>query len=305
MMLTLKKKAMFKKLILILIPFCLLAMSFDAFAQDTDIQHLEEISDYTETTAKNTQFGFWDALSIALSIAALWFSYFTYSSQKGTEANTKKLSLDAQHNLLKDLIRHLYRNLVITYAIKTKLEDCDYQGYPSEEHLAKLKIPMSNIHLEAFYGKDEEYQKMHNLYLNLRNYNEEIDIVIAHMRNLSLSIDDIERDLGTLMFKPGFLIDKIIDVSEFVWKSDSVREAREQLNRAQNEKRNDKDNIPDQTPFKDFSVSPNHVFNRVFPDKPDFDNFMKKFHEDVEVDRGKNNQNAEKVYIIKAKRIIQ
>ena len=294
-----------KRLAIVLI-MILMAFSVDLFAQTSvNLQgdQLAEISSHTEETARNTKFGVWDAVSLAISIVALFFSFFTYWTQKGTETNTKKLSSDAQHNLLKDLIRHLYRNLVITFAIKTKLEDCDYQGYPSEEHLSKLKIPMNNIHLDAFYGKDAEYQKMHNLYLNLRNYNEEIDIIINHVRNLNLGKDDIKRDMGTLLFKPGYLIDKIIDVMRFVWKSDSEKETVEQLYRAQNEKRNDKDNIPDQSAIEELKVSPEHVFHRVFPDEKDFNDFMNKFYEDVKVDRGYNNQNAPKVHIIKAVRL--
>lgn len=293
------------KRIRFILSMLLIAICIQVVAQTPDItqdEHLEDISSYTEATAKNTKFGVWDGVSLAVSIIALLFSFFTYWAQKGTESNTKKLSSDAQHNLLKDLVRHLYRNLVITYAIKTKLDDCNYHGYPSEEHLSKLKIPMSNIHLDAFYGKDSEYQKMHNLYLNLRNYNEEIDIIITHVRNLNLSSENIKRDMGTLLFKPGYLIDNIIDVMQFVWKSDSVKEAMEQLDRAQNEKRNDKDNVPDISPIEELFIPPKHVFHRIFANDEAFDKFMVKFHEDVKVDRGWNNQNAEKVYIIKAVR---
>lgn len=296
---------MSRRLAIVLI-MIVMTVSVDLFAQ-TSVNlrgdRLEEISAYTEETARNTEFGIWDAVSLAISVIALLFSFFTYWAQKGTETNTKKLSSDAQHNLLKDLIRHLYRNLVITFAIKTKLEECDYQGYPSEEHLSKLKIPMNNIHLDAFYGKDAEYQKMHNLYLNMRNYNDEIDIIINHVRNLNMGKDVIKRDMGTLLFKPGYLIDKIIDVMHFVWKTDSEKETVEQLYRAQKEKRNDKDNIPDQSAIEELNVSPNHVFHRVFPDEREFNDFMNRFYEDVKVDRGCNNQNAAKVHIIKGARL--
>lgn len=76
---------------------------------------------------------------------------------------------------MNDLIRHLYRNYVKTYAIRTKLEDVEYKGYPSEDNFIKMYIPMENIHLEIFYG-DKAYSIIHTLYLQLRNYNVEVQV---------------------------------------------------------------------------------------------------------------------------------
>ena len=264
--------------------------------------HLENISNFTMQTAEHTEFSFWwDGFSVALSVFALLFSFFTYISQSKTQNNTKKLSLAAQHNLLKDLIRHLYRNLVITYTIKTKMDDCDYKGYPSEEHLTKLKVPMNNIHLEAFYGNDKQYEKMHKLYLNLRNYNEEIDIVASHMRNPDLSRDVIDRDLATLLFKPGFLIGCILDVISFIWKTDVHDEAKEQIKRAQDE-RNDDGNEECEKPFTPFEVGEKHVFQKIYDKPEELKTLLEKFNSEVKIERGLNSQRAEKVYIIKVER---
>ena len=98
--------------------------------------HLTNIQEFTRATAQNTTFEFWwDGFNILIAVIALLFSFFTYLSQKNTSDNTQKISQDTQRNLLLDLVRHLYRNLVITYTIKTKLEDISFEGYPSEEHL--------------------------------------------------------------------------------------------------------------------------------------------------------------------------
>ena len=160
-------------------------------------ESLKHIQQYTLETANNTTFEFWwDGFNIFIAVTALVFSVFTFCSQNKTSRNTKKLSQHAQRNLLLDLVRHLYRNLVITYTVKTKLEDILYKGYPSEEHLIKLKVPMENIHLEAFYGNDRMYEVMHNLYLNLRNYNEEIDVACIHFKDTNLSEEVKKRDLN-------------------------------------------------------------------------------------------------------------
>ena len=264
--------------------------------------HLEKISNFTMQTAEHTEFSFWwDGFSVALSIFALLFSFFTYISQSKTQNNTKKLSLSAQNNLLKDLIRHLYRNLVVTYTIKTKMDDCSYKGYPSEEHLMKLKVPMNNIHLEAFYGNDKYYEKMHKLYLNLRNYNEEIDIVASHMRNPDVSREVIDRDLATLLFKPGFLIGCILDVISFIWKTDVHDEAKAQIKRAQDE-RNDDGNMACEKPFTPFEVAEKHVFQKIYSKPDELKALLDKFNSEVKIERGLNSQRAEKVYIIKVER---
>ena len=270
----------------------------------SEAAHLEKISNFTMQTAKHTEFSFWwDGFSIALSVVALLFSFFTFLSQSKTESNTRKLSLDAQHNLLKDLIRHLYRNLLITYTIKTKMDDCDYKGYPSEEHLTKLKVPMNNIHLEAFYGDDKQYEKMHKLFLHLRNYNEEIDIIVSHMSNPNFHREDLDRDLATLLFKPGFLIESILDVIAFIWKVDAQNEAKEQIKRAQDE-RNDNGNIANEQPFVSFQVGDKHVFRKIYNDPEELEALLEKFNSEVKVERGLNAQKAEKVYIIKIERNI-
>ena len=82
-----------------------------------------------------------------------------------------------------DLVRHLYRNLVVTYAIKTKLNDCHFKKYPSEIHLLKLKVPVEDIHLEVFSDDNKNYTYMNNLCLLFRNYNMEIDVAIKHFCN--------------------------------------------------------------------------------------------------------------------------
>lgn len=98
-------------------------------------QRLYEISTQTRATAENTTFGMIDTwtfifalLGAIIGIASLWYTYKTYQSQKETANNTRLLTLDAQRDLFMDLVRHLYRNLVVTYAIKTKLNDCHFKS---------------------------------------------------------------------------------------------------------------------------------------------------------------------------------
>ena len=91
--------------------------------------------------------------------------------------------------------------------------------YPSEEHLIKLKMPVENIHLEAFYDDGKFYSIINRLYLLLRNYNTEIDIALLHFPQSGLNTAVKKRDLDTLLFKPGFLTENIMEVlKEFNYK---------------------------------------------------------------------------------------
>ena len=297
-----------------------------AAANDSTLTYsnpLYHIQRFTETTAVNTTFSFWDGFSIFLASTSLVFSIFTYYSQKNTSDNTKKLSQEAQHKLLLDLVRHLYRNLVITYTIKTKLIDIDFKGYPSEEHLLKLKIPMENIHLDAFYGNDKRYEVMHNLYLNLRNYNEEIDIACQHFKNPTILKEVKYRDLNTLLFKPSFLTERLLITIYELWElrsisedfgketyrkrilpllkdTKTIKEVKDKILEAQigatNASNRYRSIIDDN--FIAYSNANSSYKQTLFYDADVWKDFVRKLKHDVAVERGKNDEGGDKVYII-------
>lgn len=181
-------------------------------------------------------------IAFGIGIFSLAVAIYTLFAQKKTEGNTKKLSQDMQRALLVELTRHLYRNLIIINAIRSKMIDIDYKGYPSEEHFEKLKIPMNNIHLESFYGNDKHFQTMHNLYLNLRNYNEEITVAEKHFVNPMLSKKTKEEDLDTLEFKVFFLTERILETIYRIWGyvDDSIDDDNARKERMDKEPRNKK-----------------------------------------------------------------
>lgn len=288
----------------------------------TSSDALSLIQQFTEETARNTTFDFWiDGINL-IAIAGLVFSIFTFYSQNKTSENTQKLSREAQRNLLLDLVRHLYRNLVITYTIKTKLEDIGYKGYPSEEHLIKLKVPMENIHLEAFYGRDKEYEVMHDLYLKFRNYNEEIDVACMHFKDASLPRETKLRDLDTLLFKPSFLTKRIIMTMYELWDakqvsedfnkegyqakidtslkgSKSVQAAREKVKEAQAGKTNALDNTVNPIDYNFvYYDNKRSCYGELLFIGEEWETFVNKLKHDVYVERGKNAQGGDKIYLI-------
>lgn len=285
-----------------------------------------QIQQFTERTAINTTFDFWwDGFNILIAVIALLFSVFTFISQNKTSENTQKLSREAQKNLLLDLVRHFYRNLVITYTIKTKLEEIGYEGYPSEEHLIKLKVPMENIHLEAFYGRDKEYEVMHDLYLKLRNYNEEINVACTHFKDANLSKETKKRDLDTLLLKPSFLTERILITMYELWDMKQVSNdfnkgeyrnriigllkdtrttlaAKGKITEAQNGNSNSSNNTVKTT---DYLFEPyandKSCYAEILFGGEEWPLFVKALNRDVYVERGKNSQGGDKVYIIPLK----
>ena len=129
---------------------------------------LQDICSHAEQTATNTTLGNYDWSTLGIAIAALVTSFiammytiFTYKAQQRTEmhsaqtqGNTQRISLQAQKGLLEDLVRHLYRNLVVTYAIKSKMRHYGYNNvFPSEEHLIKMKVPVHKNYHNQYYTR--------------------------------------------------------------------------------------------------------------------------------------------------------
>lgn len=183
----------------------------------SDYGQMARIGDNTEKDWRYDGWNLFGIITFLIASGSLTAAIITFLSQRKTEKNTKKLSQDMQRCLLNELLRHLYRNYVILYSIRTKLDDVDFKGYPSEEHFKKFKIPLNNIHLDSFYGKDREFRLMHILYLNLRNYNEEIDVAEQHFLNPAISRDVKVEDLDTLEFKIYYLTERIVDTIRNIW----------------------------------------------------------------------------------------
>lgn len=286
-------------------------------ADTTSRQILEELRSINEpdngyiakiedNTRQNPWSDGWNCYGIAAFVIALFSAIIgvvTWFAQQKTEGNTKKLSRDAQRKLLNDLLRHLYRNYVITYTMRTKLKDIGYRGYPSEEHFEKLKIPMENIHLDAFYGEDENFRRMHILYLNLRNYNVEIDVALKHIADPSIRQETKDEDLDTLEFKVSYLTGKIIDTITEVWGSDPQyrEEMRAALSLSLSGATNAQGNIDvpasgDFDPLTIQSLSATS-YSKLYSDD-ELERVCSIFNQDVHEERKKNASGAWKVRMI-------
>ena len=156
----------------------------------------------------------WNLFGIITFIVALmsaFFTYITYRAQKNTELHTTNAPIDVQLSTLKDLPRHVYRNLVCTCAMILKFKFGEKKGkvYPSEGNMRKLQTLPDDVVLPIDVDTDKEdnaYQHMHELRLLLRNYNVEVQVASEHVARQGIMEETLTQDFGNLLYKPLFLI---------------------------------------------------------------------------------------------------
>lgn len=270
----------------------------------SDYGLMAQIEDNTHQYPISDGWNLYGITAFCIAVASAFISWYTFKAQQRTVGNTKRLSQDMQRQLLNELLRHLYRNYIITYTMRTKMKDIDYNGYPSEEHFEKLKIPMENIHLDAFYGDDKKFSTMHVLYLNLRNYNNEIDVALKHMLERDLSRKTKDEDFDTLEFKVSYLSERIINVINTIWgKTEANKQAMiDAINVSLEGTTNATDNIdvPDSADFEKMTLKTlkETAYAKLYSDA-DLKKFCKTFNNDVHEERKKNKRGAWKVRMIR------
>lgn len=270
----------------------------------SDYGVMARIEDNTHQRPMTDGWNLYGILAFAIAVISAAISWYTYKEQRKTEGNTKKMPQDTQRYLLNDLLRHLYRNYVKTYAMRTKMADIDYDGYPSEENYMKLKIPMENIHLDAFYGEDEKFRLMHVLYLNLRNYNEEVDVALKHATQRELTRETKDEDFDTLEFKVSLLTEKIITTIHDIWGKEARydEEMRNALDLSISGKANaqNNQNTDDSGQFRHLTIDELKItaYSGLYSQEQ-LKEICETFNHDVQEERKKNERNAWKIRMIR------
>lgn len=254
----------------------------------------------------------YDWWTIGISIIALIVSAWALWSQEKVARNTKQLNLKSQYKIMIDMVRHLYRNFVCMLAIANKMRLSKYEIYPAEIHLQKAKVPMDIIHLELFAGKNEKvYDELYKLELQLRNYNLELDAAMKHFEQAGLKQEVKNYDINTLLFKPGFLANKIVEVlaiaygKKFFFISITPKKIKkikkeawkiiEKCNKENVDKFGKCKKWDKENEFNDYNKEDNH-FLKIFEDKKDA--FFKMLNEDAKIECGKNTEGEDKLLFI-------
>ena len=184
---------------------------------------LESIEKSSKETSINTEPTFFNKTDIDeyiilfLSLIAAVGTLLTY---KGVEISTKtikgetekqRIRSDIQKDILKDLVRHFYRNKVVVCTLEYMLKEKGFDKfYPSEEHILKLKVLPEDQRFDKFDNLTKHYNELHMLELKFRNFNVEADVAIEHLKDRELSDDIKLYDLDTMAFKAQQLTKEIL-----------------------------------------------------------------------------------------------
>ena len=246
-------------------------------------------------------------VSIWALVVSIWsykYTKWTYDEQKIVAKNTQLLNSQSQYGIMINLVRHLYRNFVVMWAITNKMRILGYKVYPAEIHLQKAKVSLDDIHLELFKGDEDIYAKLYDLVLQLRNYNLELDAATAHFMRSDLKPEVKEYDIRTLLLKPGQLADQIVKALAVAYKGEYTlveirKDAIEKVveshtgNIKYNAGCEPWDRIGD---FKPYDNKGNKYFETIFKDRED--EFLKMLNEDAKIECGKNKEGEFKLLFI-------
>ena len=246
-------------------------------------------------------------VSIWALVVSIWsykYTKWTYDEQKIVAKNTQLLNSQSQYGIMINLVRHLYRNFVVMWAITNKMRILGYKVYPAEIHLQKAKVSLDDIHLELFKGDEDIYAKLYDLVLQLRNYNLELDAATAHFMRSDLKPEVKEYDIRTLLLKPGQLADQIVKALAVAYKGEYTlveirKDAIEKVveshtgNIKYNAGCEPWDRIGD---FKPYDNKGNKYFETIFKDRED--EFLEMLNEDAKIECGKNKEGEFKLLFI-------
>lgn len=159
--------------------------------------------------------------SLRVAYFSLKYTKLSYEASKKTAENVMRITPDIQIAQFNDLIRHLYRDLVVTLAFSQKVLECLEKGeeqYPSEEHLLKLSVLAEEVCLENYNNDAFIYQKMHKLKILFRNYDAEIKTAMNHLETNTkagtITRATKENTLSTLIYRALYLIEQILEISD-------------------------------------------------------------------------------------------
>ncbi|MDE6265268.1 MAG: hypothetical protein K2M11_09025 [Paramuribaculum sp.] len=217
-------------IVALIINITLLGMILWSAYHDVEVGHLVD----SAINVLHTQE--WDWIAVTIACISLFFASVTFYSQRKTEKNTMKITPESQRQILKDLIRHYYRNLIIITAVENKINNRYDELYPSEEHLLKLAVCLEDLHPAAFYNQAAHYQEIHNLTAKMRNFNIELDTATKHLCSAVIPAQIKKHDFATLKFKMSFLAKETFGTIEKIWsnRSQNIRKLLNNKDKDQN-----------------------------------------------------------------------
>ena len=194
-----------------------------------------------------------DYLAFIIAFIALFMAILSVIYAVRTYVNTKSLrSVTQKEKILKDIIRHLYRNKVAVINIMRDLKN-NTDKFPSEEWLLFLKFSEDDLYLAKFADFFDNFDEMHHLQVIFRNYNIEVDVTLEHLKDKFLNIEIKEKDLNNLSNKTNVLANEIFKLL-----------IKDTLNKTQERESEVKQYLIQQSERRNTFYVPPHFFENMF-----------------------------------------
>lgn len=147
-------------------------------------------------------------ISLLVAICAFIIAKRTLSSQKQTEKNTMPIiNMKIQEFLFGGLVLKLLDAHMKLAALWFLLNEKEFDYYPSEHILEKLKIDKSVIHTELFYGNYDHYRDVEGFLDMLNSYNINIDVLNLHLKSSVISNEMLYNEFYSIIHENNRLAD--------------------------------------------------------------------------------------------------
>lgn len=296
----------------------IITQRLDSIAAKLDLLYTSS-PDFGNHNFLGHDFGWISVLSLVIAIGALGFGAWGTLSQRETQKNTSNMTSANIEFKLFDLIRHFYRNLVVTCAMETKLnkyykdQKGHYTGYPSEEHFLKLAPPrdwmkmVNHQELNKILGSERDNKgketlvTLANLEVLFRNYEIEFQVACNHFKDKSLATVVKQRDLSTLKLKAWVLAKNIYYVLIHYRKATHGIDYDTTNQEVQYYVMKHRKYIDTQAEKKPEKLAHYNEKDLKFFAEILFENdekFINDFNDDVNIECGKNGDGSDKIFII-------
>ncbi len=177
----------------------MLVLEFPIALNDS-IDAIYQIGQNTFNTAENTKFGIIALITFIVSLATLLFAILTYVSQKATQRNTSRLNKNDLDTVFMVINDKLYYSFVNAVAIKIKMEEMDYNAYPSELVLDDMKVDIDYFSPHILIGLKDDALRYSLFSINkIKKYNKTIGIYNDHLKDAHVSKENKYDDLMALL----------------------------------------------------------------------------------------------------------
>lgn len=157
-----------------------------------------------------------------------WFNFITMCASIITIASIALIIIEFYHFkikkrcnrlILQDFIRHLFVNIGIVEVIRIKMQEDGHSyknSYPEEGVFKRLAFLTEDCNFEKFATKAENYDKIHEVELLMRNYNIAAEIACKHFINPAIPEEIKREDLDVLTRRAITLIKIFTDLGSLL-----------------------------------------------------------------------------------------